>query len=227
MKVVTFFICCLLQFSLWARTARPLRIQTDVSYVQSRYSENKADESLEIPSFTQTSLAAKMRGEWFVFPHWFYMGADVEYRSPISTEGEAKFSFLRQTSMSALVLNSRPFHLSLVAEQFYQKFDSDHEGLGYDSVNGVHFYPQLDLSLKGGSRLYIRSPLYSNLDHHKLIQAGAELRFSGQEGPYPAHLYQESFLLKFEYTKESLKFKKLDELEVETESFALSLSYSF
>jgi hypothetical protein len=230
MRPYLFILTIIFHLAASASLSAAVRIDTDLSYRMLRYSEERDEQSFLNSDFTVTGVAPRLRAEWLVFPTWFSLGGEIEYFQDLSTDSDAGNSFrmFKQSSQAAISFNSRPFIVSLVAEQFYQTFYASDKTFGYDSAQGMQFYPILDFVFPAGSRVFIKYPLLGNLDGKEEIAGGIHLRFSGKGGvKYPGSLYQPSAVLKLEYSQETLKFRENRNVDIEIRSWVIGLGYNF
>lgn len=230
MRLFLFILTIIFSLAPLSGLQAAFRFETDLSYRMLRYSEERDEQSFLNSDFTVTGVAPRARAEWLVFPTWFSLGGEIEYFQKLSTDSDAGNSFrvFKQSSQAAISFNSRPFIVSLVAEQFYQTFYASNKTFGYDSAQGTQFYPILDFVFPAGSRIFIKYPLLGNLDGKEEIAGGIHLRLSGQGGAkYPGSLYQSSAVLKLEYSQETLKFRENRNVDIEIRSWVLGFGYNF
>lgn len=223
--VPAIILLCVFVFGQEARAF--VRLDTDVSYRILKYDERRDQQSFLNSDFALTGVAPRFRLEAMVFPTWFTLGAEIEYFSPLSSDSDNSFKVFKQSSQAAVIFNSRPFMVSLVAEQFYQDFKANNKTFGYNRAQGLQYYPVLDFVFPAGSRFFIKYPLLGSIDGKEELTVGLHLRFQGSDAIYPLSLFQSSFVFKIEYSEETLKFRKNRGVDIITRSYIVGFGYNF
>lgn len=204
------------------------RLEVEANYKNSIYDELRDQQKFLDKKIAQTSLNPKLTAGLLIFPHWLYLEADVENTGLLLTETEGRsYKLFRQSSRIGISLPARPLNLTLVAEQFYHKMSASPEDFGYQSTSGMQYYPLIDFSLANGSRLFLKYPVLQNVSGRKELVAGLHLRLGGVAAPYPTNQYQPAWVLKIEYSDETIKFNQVREVLLRFRTWTVGLAYNF
>lgn len=209
--------------------AKSVMIGVDMGGANLTYSETfEADASLNkvIP---ESAITLNLHTQVALFTRWIYLKANVRlFALPFEYAGASFFSQINQQASISLVLPSRPFNVTLVAEQFYTQMVPSNKGFGYTTLNGFHFYPYADYTTRGGITFFIKYPLLSFLANRSEMTGGIDFRFGNGANSYPEVLYAKSYVLKLRYSKVSLTFEEaVGDVIVVTEEISATLGMNF
>ncbi|GEM_PF-3641288 len=209
----------------YAEIHHSLDLTTGYSYIS--YEETHENQDIENTKFTENTFAFETSYQILFFDFLFFKGRGDYFAFPKGSSTGQTIELLDGFgSIGLIVPGSRPFKISLIGESFYSEMKTNSTTFGYKSMNGSYIYPLIDYTTKGGSSIYVKFPIFSNVRTRSELTVGTTIHFTVKETlPYPYFAYQESAIFKIEYSKIELEFGGVRKINTTLESITASIGY--
>ena len=178
--------------------------------------------------YNQASLNFSFDSQYFLFRHWLYLGANLDYIGPVmNSSRNDNATFLNWNGYSGLKIPAQPINLFLQAEYFNKTMTPSSSDFGHQNLTGLQYVITGDWNTTGGGmNMYFRYPYWNQIVDHTHYTGGVKFRFITREGSELPYDMQSGWILHFKYDFFKLRIPGTRLIDISYKMYTVSLGFN-